>query len=83
MIKWWFILFVSAHNGGAGLGAPTLMMGPFPTKEYCAGMGALGIDRLNRDNEGKDFRGACVRDSEILPLQELATMAGAPLAVEK
>ena len=46
-------------------------------------MGALGIDKLNRDNEGKDFRGACVRDSEILPLQELATMAGAPLAVEK
>ena len=46
-------------------------------------MGALGIDRLNRVNEGKDFRGACVRDSEILPLQELATMAGAPLAVEK
>lgn len=77
MLKFWFVLFLIPHDGHAGIGAPQIVMGPFPTVETCSGAAALGIDKLN-NNDAKDFRGACVNDADILPLQELAARAGAP-----
>jgi hypothetical protein len=78
MLKFWFILFVSAHDGSAGLGAPSLVAGPFLTANLCYAAAALGIDRMAREHADKDFRGACVNDADILPIQDLADRAGAP-----
>lgn len=78
VLKFWFILFVSAHDGVAGLGAPSLVVGPFPDVKTCYSAAALGVDKLAGSHDDKDFRAACVSDAEILPLHDLAKRAGVP-----
>lgn len=75
---WWLVLFVSAHDGSAGLGAPKVTAGPFPTQETCFAAGALGINKMAPGHDDRDFRAACVADADILPIHELAKRAGAP-----
>jgi hypothetical protein len=79
----WLVIFISAHDGSAGLGAPQITVGPFPTLETCYAAGAIGINGIVKGHDDKDFRGACVNDADILPLQQLVTRVGPEAAVHK
>lgn len=76
-VMFWFILFTGPHDGVAGIGSPKLTMGPFPTIELRYSAGALGIDGVADKHEDRDFRGTCVSDQDVVPLQELAKRAEA------
>ena len=72
-----FNLYSADKGAGEAAMRFKFKMGPFPDLAVCYALGAIGIEKLNKEHPDKDFMGGC-ENGELLTLRQIAAFALLP-----